>query len=58
MKDKEHWEDLCRQAAIEQDPIKLLQLITEINRLLAEKQSRIEQPPEAEEGKQSPGNQA
>lgn len=52
MKDKQHWEELCRQAAIEQDPRKLLQLITEINRILTEKQSRIEQAP-AEEGKQS-----
>jgi hypothetical protein len=57
MKDKQHWEELCRQASIEQDPRKLLLLITEINRLLAEKQSRIEQA-HAEEGKQSPGDQA
>jgi hypothetical protein len=58
MKDKEHWQELCRQASIEQDPRKLLQLITEINRLLTEKQSRIGQAPKAEEGKQSPGDQA
>jgi hypothetical protein len=57
MKDKQHWEELCRQASIEQDPRKLLQLITEINRLLTEKQSRIGRGP-AEEGKQSPGDQA
>lgn len=52
MKDQEHWEELCRQAAIEQDPRKLLQLITEINRLLTEKQSRIGQDPKTEEAKQ------
>jgi hypothetical protein len=57
MKDKEHWEELCRQASIEQDPRKLLQLITEINRLLIEKQSRIRQAPKAEEGKHTPGDQ-
>jgi hypothetical protein len=38
MKDKEHWTELWKQAAVEQDPKKLLLLVTEINRLLAEKQ--------------------
>jgi hypothetical protein len=57
MKDQEQWEELCRQASIEQDPRKLLQLITEINRLLTEKQSRIGQAPKTEEAKQSPGDE-
>ena len=41
MKDKPHWMELCQQAAVEQDPKKLLDLVTEINRLLDEKQSRL-----------------
>ena len=32
---------LAEQAAVEQDPVKLLQLIQEINRLLAEKEERL-----------------
>jgi hypothetical protein len=50
MKDKEHWTELCRQAAVEQDPKKLLLLVTEINRLLAEKQDRIGQVSKPERG--------
>ena len=38
---KELWMQLCEQAAIEQDPIKMLELITEINRLLVEKEERL-----------------
>jgi len=37
------WQELCHQAANEQDPIRLLQLVTEINRLLLEKEERLEQ---------------
>ena len=36
MKDKPHWMELCQQASVEQDPKKLLELITEVNRLLDE----------------------
>ena len=32
----EQWKALCEKASIEQDPDKLLALITEINRLLEE----------------------
>ena len=39
---KERWMDLCEQAANEQDPKKLMVLITEITRLLETKQKRIE----------------
>jgi hypothetical protein len=35
------WQELCHQAATEQDPIRLLQLVTEINRLLLEKEERL-----------------
>jgi hypothetical protein len=38
---REKWRELCAQAAIEQDPKKLLELTEEINRLLAEKETRL-----------------
>jgi hypothetical protein len=37
----ERWQELCRQAAIEQDPKKLMALTSEIIRLLDEKEERI-----------------
>jgi hypothetical protein len=37
----ERWKALCEQAAVEQDPEKLLQLVREISRLLEEKQARL-----------------
>ena len=36
------WKDLCAQAAVEQDPQKLLELVKQINELLSEKQKRLE----------------
>ena len=41
MKDKQHWRELCEQAAFEQDPDKLLELVREINRQLEEKEKRL-----------------
>ena len=41
MKDKEHWMELCQQAAVEQDPKRLMELVEEINRLLEEKEERL-----------------
>jgi hypothetical protein len=41
MKDKARWMELCEQAAVEQDPKKLMELVTEINRLLLEKERRV-----------------
>jgi len=41
MKDRERWMELCRQAAIEQDPKRLLELTAEIIRLLDEKEDRL-----------------
>lgn len=38
---KERWKELCEQAAVEQDPQKLYQLIAEINKLLDEKYNRL-----------------
>ena len=37
----ERWRQLCAQAAVEQDPQKLQELIREINRLLDAKQRRL-----------------
>ena len=38
---KERWMELTRQAAIEQDPVKFMELIEEINKLLLEKEERL-----------------
>ena len=45
MKDKERWRELCEQAAVEQDPEKLMELVAEITRLLDEKQKRLKGSP-------------
>ena len=36
----ERWRELCAQAAVEEDPEKLMELVTEITRLLEEEQER------------------
>jgi len=38
---EERWKELCKQASVEQDPDKLSELVTEINRLLKEKADRL-----------------
>jgi hypothetical protein len=38
---KERWQELCAQAAVEQDPMKLLELAREINDILEEKERRL-----------------
>jgi hypothetical protein len=40
-KNAERWQNLCAQAAVEQDPQKLMQLVEEITRLLDEKKDRL-----------------
>jgi hypothetical protein len=40
--DKERWIELCEQAAVEHDANKLLKLIQEIDKLLREKQERMD----------------
>lgn len=51
MQNAELWRKLCEQAVIEQDPLKLMQLVTEINRLLLEKEQRLsEQQPTKSSG--------
>jgi hypothetical protein len=39
----ELWQKFCQQAAIEQDPTRLIELVAEINRLLTEKEQRLNQ---------------
>ena len=41
---EERWKQLCAQAAVEQNPEKLLELTKEINRLLEEKRCRLNGP--------------
>jgi DNA-binding response OmpR family regulator len=38
----DRWQQLCEQAAVEQDPKKLLELTDEINRLLKEKEEQLD----------------
>jgi len=38
---KEEWIQLCEQAVVEQDAEKLMALVTEINRMLDEKDRRM-----------------
>ena len=38
---KERWWELCKQAAVEQDSEKLMELVKEINDLLGKKQNRL-----------------
>lgn len=39
----DRWKVLCEQAAKEQDPARLIRLVKEINRLLDEKERRLQQ---------------
>jgi ribosomal protein S18 len=41
-KREQRWRELCAQAAVEQDPEKLMQLVTEITRLLGKQQEGAE----------------
>jgi hypothetical protein len=38
----ERWRKLCERAATEQNPAKLMELVTEINRLLEQKEERLQ----------------
>jgi hypothetical protein len=38
---KEKWFELCEQAAVEQDPEKLMALVRQINALLDEEEQRL-----------------
>jgi hypothetical protein len=37
----ERWRQVCEQAAVEQDPQKLMQLISQITKMLEEKEQRL-----------------
>jgi hypothetical protein len=39
---EERWKELCALAANEQDPVKLRELVREINELLSKKQRRVD----------------
>jgi hypothetical protein len=39
----ERWRMLCERAATEQDPVRLMELVREINRLLEEKEQRLQE---------------
>jgi hypothetical protein len=58
MRNKERWQELCKQAAVEQDSEKLLALVQEINRLLDEKRDRLlnKQPGASESKTESDGD--
>lgn len=45
MKNHERWMELCELASKEQDPNKLMALVTEITRLLEEKRNRLNPKP-------------
>lgn len=42
---REKWRELCEQAAKEQDPEKLMELIAQINQLLEAKERRLKSNP-------------
>jgi len=46
---EERWKQLCAQAAQEQDPTKLAELIMEINTLLETKRNRLSKTPDAQD---------
>jgi hypothetical protein len=48
-KTKERWQELCEQAAREQDSQRLAELVKEIDRLLTEKQERLKSRPKPSE---------
>ena len=54
MNNNEDWQELCREAAVEQDPDRLLQLTRRINEILLAKEERLRKrgdainPPAAE----------
>lgn len=50
-KTKETSLEFCEQAAVEQDPDKLLQLVNEINRMLEEKETRLQRAKTEREAK-------
>lgn len=48
---KERWQRLCEQASLEQDPERLIVLVREIEKLLADKEQRLRHAKEPSEKK-------
>jgi hypothetical protein len=46
--EKERWVELCEQAAVEQDPQRLVELVREIIQLFEEKRKRRQRRPEGD----------
>jgi hypothetical protein len=44
-KTKERWLELCVEVVVEEDPERLMELVWEINQLLAEEELRLKQLP-------------
>ena len=40
---KEKWQRLCEQIAVEQDPTRFMNFVNELNKLLEEKERRLDQ---------------
>jgi hypothetical protein len=57
--EKERWMELCRLAAEEQDPAKLMALVAEINRILEAKEQHLKEDPTGAKtiGKESPSSE-
>ena len=55
-KTKELWEQFCEQAAVEQDPEKLIQLVKEINRMLEERETSLKRREEKKSNEISPSH--
>jgi hypothetical protein len=56
LEDREKWMALCEQAANEQDPEQLKELVRQIDRLLAEKEQRLRShPPSSSAQKETAG---
>jgi hypothetical protein len=53
MEGNEQWKQLCRQIEVEKDPAKFMELVIQLNRVLADKQARITRPA-TENSEQSP----
>lgn len=39
---KEQWQQLCEQIAVEQDPTRFMALVDELNKLLEQKERRLD----------------
>ena len=55
--DAKTWQALCAKAAVEQDPNKLLELVTEINLLLEKKAKRLKAAHTAQNERPSPDSE-